>query len=296
MTAPRPTDPPAPAELAELAELERVAVRVARAAAALVRDSRPRQLDPTTKSSLTDVVTVMDTRAERLIRDLLARLRPDDGVLGEEGGATPGPSGITWVVDPIDGTTNYLYDLPLYAVSVAAAVGSPPEPGWTPVAGAVVAAAWGVTWSAHRGGGARRQGPGDGPAENVRVGGCTDLSQALLATGFGYRAQLRAHQAEVLTRVLPAVRDIRRLGSAAVDLCLVADGRVDGYYELGLNPWDLAAGWLVVTEAGGVVHGPGEVAGATLASRPGSGARVEANLTVAANPSVTAALLDLLAH
>jgi fructose-1,6-bisphosphatase/inositol monophosphatase family enzyme len=108
--------------------------------------------------------------------------------------------------------------------------------------------------------------------------------------------ELPADQAEVLTRGLPAVRDIRRLGSAAVALCLVADGRVDGYYELGLNPWDLAAGWLVVTEAGGVVHGPGEVAGATLASRPGSGARVEANLTVAANPSVTAALLDLLAH
>ena len=281
---PPPNQPPRALDPALLAQLERVAVTVAREAASLVLQQRPARLDPRAKTSATDVVTVMDTRSEEAIRRRLRELRPEDALLGEEGGASIGSTGITWVVDPIDGTTNYLYDLPLYAVSVAAAVGSPPALGWRPVAGAVVAAAWDVCWSAHLGGGARRQGPGGVPVAAVHVGGGSELGQALVATGFGYRPERRAVQAQVLTRVLPQVRDIRRLGSAAVDLCLVADGRMDAYFETGLNPWDLAAGWLVVTEAGGVVLGPDE---------PGEN---EAKLTVAGNPVLAALLGDLLAH
>ncbi len=256
MTAPPPTRPEH-VDPGLLLELHHLAVELACEAGDLVHAERPADLAPTTKSSVTDVVTVMDTRSEALLRERLAERRPGDGVLGEEGGGVGGRTGITWVVDPIDGTTNYLYDLPAYAVSVAAVVGVPPRPGWRPVAGAVCAPALGVVWSARWGGGAWRARLGGGAVEPVRVGSLDDLGRALVGTGFGYRPQSRARQAMILAEVLPRVRDIRRIGSAAVDLCLVADGRLDAFYESGLNPWDLAAGWLVVTEAGGQVVGAG---------------------------------------
>ena len=240
-----------------LTELRDLALRVASTAATMVRDDRPTRLDTSTKSTDTDVVTVMDTRSEALLREALRIARPEDGFVGEEGADLQGSTGITWVVDPLDGPVNYLYDLPLYAVSVAAVVGSPRAPGWRPVAGAVVSPVLGTAWTAALGLGAVRHDLTTGDTAVVSIGTEAQLSHALVGTGFAYRSDTRLAQACTLVDVLPRVRDIRRLGSAATDLCLVADGRLDAYFESGLNPWDLAAGWLVLTEAGGVVVGPG---------------------------------------
>ncbi len=201
-----------------------------------------------TKSSAVDVVTQMDLAAERLIRDRLAELRPDDGILGEEGDDVAGTSGITWVVDPIDGTVNYLYGIPHFSVSVAA-VSGPPEPlRWTLEAGAVLDGS-GVLWTAARGGGAYRDG------ERLRHDEGPDLSGSLVATGFQYVAARRAVQGRIVASILPRVRDIRRLGSASIDLCHVAAGTVDAYDEHGLRPWDFAAGALIAAEAGVTVAG-----------------------------------------
>jgi myo-inositol-1(or 4)-monophosphatase len=277
----------------DVAELGRLATHVAVTAGRLIVDERPEVVSAAaTKSSPTDVVTEMDTRAEELIRRLLLDARPDDAVLGEEGDDHRGTSGITWVVDPIDGTVNYLYGIPAYAVSVAAAVGDPTTPGaWHVLAGAVADPAHRRVYEATLGGGARvrdftmaaaegRHGGEVGPATAVHVGDVCDLSGALVGTGFGYTAERRSQQAHVLLDLLPAVRDIRRIGSAALDLCAVACGRLDGFYENGLNPWDMAAGWLLVTEAGGVVTGPG-------------GRAPSAVLTLAANPVLQPQLLAL---
>ncbi|SDQ50275.1 inositol monophosphatase family protein [Quadrisphaera sp. DSM 44207] len=245
-----------PGELAELADpgelagLAGLAEAVARAAGDLVRDQRPDDLGvAATKSSATDVVTAMDTAAEELVRRELARARPDDGLLGEEGGLRPGRSGLTWVVDPIDGTVNYLYRIPAYAVSLAVVSGDPHPARWTALAGCVHNPATGETWTAARGAGARLDGRLLGPVL------APPLERALVGTGFGYTASRRAEQAAVVAALLPRVRDVRRIGSSALDLCAVASGRLDAYYERGLNPWDLAAGALVVTEAGGAVTG-----------------------------------------
>lgn len=239
-----------------LGELEALAVTAAVQVARYVTERRPADLaTAATKTSDTDVVTVMDTAAERLLRVRLLEARPDDAILGEEGARRPGSSGITWVVDPIDGTVNYLYGLPGYAVSVAAVLGDPQGEDWLPVAGAVCAPLLGRVWAAHRGGGAWTGDLDGAPRTPLSVSRATLLGQALVGTGFSYRSEVRAQQARLLTRVLPAVRDIRRMGSAAVDLCLVAQGGLDAFYERELNPWDLAAGWLVVTEAGGLVTG-----------------------------------------
>ncbi len=244
-------------ETRHIAELERVAAAVALDAARFVVDHRPQDLQAVTKSSRTDVVTVMDQAAQERILAALAQARPDDAVLGEEAGGSSGISGITWVVDPIDGTTNYLYGLPPYAVSVAAVVGDPRTGGgWRPVAGAVVDAACGTSYQAGLGLGARRI-DAHGAVTPLKAAPAPDLGTALVATGFGYRAPRRAAQARVLLDLLPQVRDIRRLGSAAIDLCHLAAGQVDAYYETGLNPWDMAAGWLVCTESGIVVGGLG---------------------------------------
>jgi myo-inositol-1(or 4)-monophosphatase len=206
-----------------------------------------------TKSTPTDVVTAMDAAAEELIATRLAERRPDDGLLAEEGSARAGTTGIRWVVDPLDGTVNYLYRLTHWCVSVAA------EDGSGALVGVVHAPVLDLTWTAIRGGGAWRDG------RRLRCSEETELAQAMLATGFGYAAEQRARQAEVLTRVLPRVRDIRRQGSAAIDLCLVAEGIVDLYYEQGLNPWDLAAGGLIAREAGVRVDGlDGRPAGVDL--------------------------------
>jgi len=236
----------------ELLEIARV---LANETGELIREGRSGARVERSKSSDIDIVTQMDLAAERHLRARLAELRPDDAILGEEGEDTPGSSGITWVLDPIDGTVNYLYGLPHYAVSVAAVAG-PPEPRrWQVQAGAVHDGS-GTLWSACRGGGAWR---GDEPLE--RTDG-PPLSATLLATGFQYVAERRRRQGEIVAAMVPQVRDIRRLGAAAVDLCLVAGGHLDGYYEHGLHPWDFAAAALIAQEAGvtvaGIDGGPGD--------------------------------------
>ena len=238
-----------------LRELEQLAIDLAREAGRFIVDERPRGLGVAeTKSSATDVVTVMDQRCEQLLRERITAARPHDGVLGEEAGSSHGTSGVTWVVDPIDGTVNYLYEIPAYCVSVGAVVGDASRPGqWRPVAGAVCNPVSGELFHARSGAGAGlRLGE---QTTTLRVSGADELAQSLVATGFGYRPEVRTRQGEVLLGLLPSIRDIRRAGSAALDLCSVAAGRVDAYYELGLNPWDLAAGWLIAQEAGAVVTG-----------------------------------------
>jgi myo-inositol-1(or 4)-monophosphatase len=221
-------------------ELAGVALDAARAAAAIhvagfggVRD----RVD--TKSSATDMVSEVDRQAEAAVVGIITERRPQDAILGEEGTSRSGSSGVRWVVDPLDGTTNYLFGIPAFSVSVAAEVD-----GATAV-GVVIDPSRDETWAAVAGRGARLNGA---PIE-VAVGR-SELATALVATGFGYRAERRAQQAQVAATVMPAVRDIRRFGSAALDLCWVAGGRVDAYYEWGLNPWDLAAGRLICDEAG----------------------------------------------
>lgn len=242
---------------AELALLEEIACELAREAGELIVSERPEHLGvAATKSARTDIVTVMDRRSEGLLRTRLEARRPGDGLLGEEGASRPSATGITWVVDPIDGTVNYLYGLPAYAVSVAACVGDVHTPGqWRPVAGAVTNPVTDELFHARSGGGAHLQHRGRTSALHVTAQ--DDLALSLVGTGFGYDVDKRRQQAAVVVDLIPTVRDIRRAGSAALDLCSVAAGRLDGYYESGLNPWDLAAGWLVVTEAGGVVQGVG---------------------------------------
>ena len=260
----------------ELEHLERLCVELATAAGRFIRDERPAGMGvAATKSTETDVVTEMDHRSEELLRHLIGERRPDDGILGEEGADVPGTSGLTWVVDPIDGTVNYLYEIPAYAVSVAVVVGDPHVEGaWRPVAGAVSDPSRRLVHHARRGGGAwtSPEAPDHGEGRPLHVSGEDALARSLLATGFGYSEQKRRAQAEVLLRVLPAVRDIRRIGSAALDLVRVADGSVDAYCESGINAWDLAAGWVIVEESGGVVAGAGE--------HPGK------ELTVAAGPAL----------
>jgi myo-inositol-1(or 4)-monophosphatase len=196
-----------------------------------------------TKTSPTDVVTAVDIASERTIRERVFAARPDDGFLGEEGDDVAGTSGVVWIADPIDGTVNFLYGIPQFAVAIAARVDG------TVVAGVVHNPMSGETFTAVRGGGAYLDGG------RLTGSACADVAEALVATGFGYRAEDRAVQAVEIGRLLPTVRDIRRLGSAALDLCFVAAGRVDAYVERGLKPWDLAAGGLIVEESGGRVEG-----------------------------------------
>ncbi|MGR6318039.1 inositol monophosphatase family protein [Micromonospora soli] len=234
-------------------ELLEIAVAVARDAAATAQRMRAEGVSvAATKSTVTDVVTAADRAVERQVLDALRKHRPDDAVLGEEYGAGAGDpaaeSGVRWVIDPIDGTVNYLYGLPYCAVSLAAEVDG------EVVAGVVRNVATGDEWTATAGGGAWRE------EERLGCSTETDLGQALVATGFGYDAGRRAHQARVVAELIPHVRDIRRMGAAALDLCLAAEGKVDAYYEKGLAAWDLAAGGLVAREAGLLVTG--------LAGRP----------------------------
>jgi myo-inositol-1(or 4)-monophosphatase len=224
-----------------------------------------------TKSTPTDPVTVVDTETERLLRSRLAQLRSGDPVLGEEGGgpadASPTDAGtVTWVLDPIDGTVNFVYGIPAYAVSVAAQVDG------VSVAGAVADVVAGRVYSAGAGLGAHLT-----DEHGTRALRCTaidDLSIALLGTGFGYSRRRRTAQAALLARMLPVVRDVRRIGSAALDLCMVAAGRLDAYYEHGLQVWDCAAGALIAAEAGARVllpapGGPAGGAGLVAAAAPG---------------------------
>ena len=267
------TDPAGRAASADLLALAR---RIATTVAETALEERRRGISvEATKSSPVDVVTAVDRDTEERIRSMVLDARPDDGILGEEDDAHVGTSGLNWVVDPIDGTVNLLYDIPAWAVSIAVVDGPPDPLHWNALAGVVVNPVTGEVFEASRGGGARL---GD---RALRVNDDVELSRALIGTGFGYAVERRRTQAEVLLQVLPRVRDIRRIGSAALDLSAIAAGRLDGFYERGLNPWDHAAGALIVREAGGLVGG--------VDGGPESG-----ELLVAAAPSVYDGLLELL--
>ena len=300
-------------------ELLTLAAKTAAAAARLLADegaqARPEVVE--TKSSLTDVVTEMDRRAEALITEQIRAARPGDAILGEEGGETHGapapgqPDGgapaaeVRWIVDPLDGTVNYLYGLSDWAVSIAAEVAG------TIVAGVVAVPLHGETFLAVRGQGAWRRtdsglhsavgsgavrsgavgsgavgsGPGGSGADGdtaLRCNRGVPLGQALVGTGFGYLPGRRRVQGEVVSALLPQIRDIRRGGSASVDLCMVAAGRLDAFYERGLNYWDYAAGALIAAEAGARVTG--------LAGRPPG-----SSMTVAAGPGLYEQLTGALA-
>lgn len=233
-----------------------------------------RGLGALTKSSHTDPVTVIDTGVEEHLRREIAARRPGDGVLGEEAGEEPGDGhagGVRWIVDPVDGTVNLLYGIPFTAVSVAA------ELDGVVVAGAVHNIATGETWTAGRGQGATLRAP-DGAVTPLRASACRDLSLALVGTGFAYDSVVRAEQGRAVATLLPRVRDIRRCGSAALDLCMIATGRLDAYYERCLKPWDHAAGALIATEAGAEVTTSVDDAVPTVAAAPGVAAEFRAAL------------------
>ncbi|MCM6761563.1 inositol monophosphatase [Rathayibacter sp. ZW T2_19] len=232
------------------ASLLAIARSIAVEAAHLARQRREDGVEiAASKSSPEDVVTAADREVEQLIRRRLAEARPDDGFLGEESGGGGGTSGLTWVVDPIDGTVNYLYGIPSYAVSIAVVEGEPDPRTWRALAGAVVNGATGEVFTAALGEGAHRDGA------PLRATPPASLSLALVGTGFGYDSARRMRQGAVVQELLGEVRDIRRIGSAALDLCAVASGQLNAYYERGLNPWDQAAGVLIAQEAGVRVAG-----------------------------------------
>lgn len=258
--------PPSP----DTAELLALAERLAREAGDMLLDGADGlRVDVSTKSSGTDMVSEMDRASEALIVKGILAARPDDAILGEETGARDGTSGVRWVLDPLDGTTNYLYRHPTWTVSVGvevdgeAAVGVVAAPGHREV------------FTAARGRGAWLNG------EPIAVSKETELGRALVGTGFGYGAGRRAAQATVLPGLLPAVRGIRRGGAASLDLCWVACGRLDAYFEAGGQPWDVAAGLLIATEAGAVASGL-------------DGGAVAPESVMVAGPGVAPALFDLL--
>jgi myo-inositol-1(or 4)-monophosphatase len=228
----------------EPAELERIAASTARSAATLVSAAYGRPDPVGHKSSPTDVVTQTDLHAEDLVRRLLKEETPAAGVLGEEGGETAPGARLQWVIDPLDGTVNFLYGVPLFAVSIAAALDG------EVVAGAVVDVLRNELFSAHLGGGARRDGA------PICVSSCASLPDALVATGFSYQAELRSLQGEVAHRLLGRARDLRCFGSAALHLCWVACARMDGYFQRDTEIWDRAAGALIADEAGARVELP----------------------------------------
>ncbi|GDX27270.1 inositol-1-monophosphatase [Actinomycetes bacterium] len=251
-------------------ELMNIAASIARQAGDLVATGRVRGTgNVDIKSSPTDIVTQWDQASESLIVGRLGDLRPNDSVLGEEGTQTPGTSGITWLVDPIDGTTNFLYNLSGYAVSIAA----------TDDAGTLAAAVY-LPVTRELFVGARGHGAWLG-ARKLKCSPCQDLSMALIGTGFSYSSQRRDAQGTRIAKMLPKVRDIRRCGAAAADLCYVADGRLDAYFEEFLQPWDLAAGLLIATEAGAIAS-------------DFSGSLIRSEQTLLSTPGIHQAILALL--
>ena len=227
------------------------------------------RVDVTTKTSGTDMVSEMDRASETMIVEGILAARADDAILGEETGVRQGTSGVRWIIDPLDGTTNYLYRHPTWAVSVGVEVDGVVEVGVVAVPGHR------EVFSAVRGEGARLNG------DPIVVTGETELARALIGTGFGYAARRRGRQAEVLPQLLPVVRDIRRNGVASLDLCWVACGRLDGYFEAGGQPWDVAAGLLIAAEAGATASGL-------------DGGEIAPDSVMVATPGVATSLFELL--
>ena len=243
-------------------QLLEIALKIAREAGELLVD-RPASWDLTIKSTAIDIATQMDIASEKLIVEGILSARPEDGIIGEEGASHESKSGVTWIIDPVDGTVNYFYGLPGWAVSIAAK----DESGT--LVGVVHSPTVNATWHASKGGGAF--------LNNVKIA-CNDpieLNRALLSSGFAYDVKDRIEQVKIVNALLPQIRDLRRIGSAAADICHVATGMVDGYFETGLYEWDLAAAELIAREAG-----------ATVTTRPWHGL----NLTVAAGAHLFAAL------
>ena len=231
-------------------EVHDVAVKLAREAGELIVGRRAGHIEvANTKSSDVDVVTAVDKESEEFLYRRLRELRPGDGFLGEEGQVEESTTGITWVVDPIDGTVNFLYNMPHYAVSIAAVTGDPSPGAWQVQAGAVYNPATGEMFHASLGEGAFLG------ERRLRIAEPPPMNLALLATGFAYSKAMRQEQVRILAQLIGEIRDIRRMGTASLDLASVAAGRVDVYFERTLNPWDHAAGELLVTEAGGIITG-----------------------------------------
>lgn len=249
-------------------DLEAIAVEAASEGAHVIRRAAGDLGTVRTKSTPTDPVTSLDLISERAIRDVLARRTPDASVLGEEDGDVGGPSSIGWIIDPIDGTVNLTYELPVISVSVAATVNG------EVVAGCVVDPHRGEVFSACLRGGARCDG------EPISVSGAASLAASLVSTGFDYRSEERSREAHYLARVLPAARDIRCFGSAALNLCWVACGRLDAHYQRKMQLWDYAAGALIAAEAGAAIEPPTEANG---------------GLTVVASPGILDGLIRLVA-
>jgi len=259
-------------------DLLSIARRVAIQAGELARQRRSEGVEVADrKSSPVDIVTEADRETERLIRSLLAEARPDDGFFGEESDASSSSSGLHWIVDPIDGTVNFLYGIPHYAVSIAAVEGEPDPLTWRALAACVVNPASGEVYTATEGGGAYL---GD---TRLEVAPAVELAQALIGTGFAYDSGMRGRQGAAVAQLLPLVRDIRRMGTASLDLCAVASGRLNAYFERTLSPWDHAAGALIAREAGARVSGL-------------NGAAPSRDFIIAAAPSLADALEATLVH
>ena len=250
------------------AELLKLAESVARAAGSYLMN-RPSSFTFTEKSSVVDFATQMDQQSEELIVKQILAVRADDGIIAEEGAAKPSKSGITWVIDPLDGTVNYLYGLPGWNVSIAA------KDKDGVLVGVVYAPSINGFWSAIRGEGAKYNG------NKIKCNDPVTLDKSLLATGFAYDLNLRVSQGDTMAKLLPKIRDLRRNGAAAVDLCYVALGAIDGYFEGSLKEWDYAAGGLIATEAGAVISGRG-------------GKAADSDLVVCAGPALHAQLLPLI--
>ena len=250
------------------AELLKLAESVARAAGSYLMN-RPSSFTFTEKSSVVDFATQMDQQSEELIVKQILAVRADDGIIAEEGAAKPSKSGITWVIDPLDGTVNYLYGLPGWNVSIAA------KDKDGVLVGVVYAPSINGFWSAIRGEGAKYNG------NKIKCNDPVTLDKSLLATGFSYDLNLRVSQGDTMAKLLPKIRDLRRNGAAAVDLCYVAMGAIDGYFEGSLKEWDYAAGGLIATEAGAVISGRG-------------GKAADSDLVVCAGPALHAQLLPLI--
>ncbi|RKR73074.1 inositol monophosphatase family protein [Frondihabitans australicus] len=272
------------------AELRTIASEIAREAGALAARRRAEGVEiAASKSSPVDIVTHTDREVEALIRRRLEELRPGDGFLGEEssaGGPSPSATGLTWVVDPIDGTVNFVYGHPTYTVSIAVVEGDPDPLTWRALASCVYNPSTGEEFAAARGEGAtltlHHAAPGAGAGPHpLHPSSPPDLSQSLLATGFSYDQARRAEQGALVGPLVSRVRDIRRIGTASLDLCYVAAGRLDAYVERGLQPWDLAGGVLVAEEAGAVVLTP-------------EGAQASSALSFVAAPSIAVELGEAL--